>query len=246
MLVDVLIFSAGLGTRLSPLTDNKPKALVEFDGIPLLGHALNKLDNCPVSTVYINVHHFSEQVIAYIESVQDDYAFKITISDETELVLETGGAIKKIVDVIDNPLLAFNVDVLFDLDLVRFLGLFAASGSDAFLAVKDRSTSRYLAFADSLLAGWTNIATGEVKGNVTEESKLFAFSGIQVLSKNILQEISKYEKRKFSIIDFYLSICMKYRIEAYAETYQWMDVGRYEKIGDAEAFFHSLKLQGVY
>lgn len=246
MSFSALIFSAGLGTRLMPLTVDIPKALVEFCDKPLLYHALCKLRHVPVKSVYVNVHHFADTIRIYVDSVRDEFPFEIVISDESELLLDTGGAIKKIAPLLQDGLLAFNVDVLFDLDLNAMLEVFSLSRADACLAVKDRSTSRYLAFDDQSLVGWTNVKTGAVKGRVNADSSLLAFSGIQVLGKRTLHEIGLFPSEVFSIIDFYIASCNTLAIHQYSPDYAWLDVGKYDEIDVAKKFFTLLNKKGAY
>jgi N-acetyl-alpha-D-muramate 1-phosphate uridylyltransferase len=246
MLYTALIFSAGLGTRLYPLTADVPKALVDFGGKPLLYHALQKMSILPVSRVFVNVHHFSEKVISYVDSVRADFSFEIVISDESNTLLDTGGGIKQICKQIDGGLIAFNVDVLFDADLLQMIADFECYGSDVSLAVKDRKTSRYLAFSAGTMTGWKNVETGEVRSHVADDAKLLAFSGIQILNQHALKELSNYPKEKFSVIDFYLSTCDRLKIASYVREYEWFDVGKYEQMVAANEFFDRLQKKGAY
>ena len=241
-----LIFSAGLGTRLYPLTADVPKALVEFGGKPLLYHSLRKIVGLPVSKVFVNVHHFADKVIAYIDSVRSEFPFEIIVSDESDLLLDTGGGIKRIRQQITGGLIAFNVDVLFNADMSQMIADFEASGSDVCLAVKDRKTSRYLAFSEGKMTGWKNVETGEVRSLVADDAQLLAFSGIQILNQHALTEIGNYPKDKFSVIDFYLSTCDRLMIASYVREYEWFDVGKYEQMGAANEFFDRLNKKGAY
>lgn len=241
-----LIFSAGLGTRLYPLTADVPKALVDFGGKPLLYHSLRKIVGLPVSKVFVNVHHFADKVIAYIDSVRTEFPFEIIVSDESDLLLDTGGGIKRIRQQITGGLIAFNVDVLFNADMSQMIADFEASGSDVCLAVKDRKTSRYLAFSEGKMTGWKNVETGEVRSRVADDAQLLAFSGIQILNQHALAEIGNYPKDKFSVIDFYLSTCDRLTIASYVREYEWFDVGKYEQMGAANEFFERLNKKGAY
>lgn len=243
MKIDVFICAAGLGTRLMPLTEHKPKALVAIDQLPLLWHSLQKLSKLDIGTVFINAHHFSQQVVAYLNSVRDCFDFEIKISDETNLLLNTGGGLKKIAKQIKHPLLMFNVDILFDLPLSSFIDEYISVSPDCLLAVKKRNTSRYLVFNKERLVGWQNIKTGETKGTVEASSDNFAFSGIQILSPSLVSSILDVEADVFSIIDFYLAQCDQRTILAYTGDYRWMDVGRYEHFGEAEEFYRMLNQQ---
>ena len=163
----VMIFAAGLGTRLKPLTDTMPKALVRVGGKPLLWHVIMKLKAAGYERMVINVHHFADQIIDYLES-NGNFGVDIRISDERDGLLETGGGIKKALPLFDpeSPILIHNVDILSNLD-------FNTLPTDApLLVVSPRQTKRYLLFDEALrLQGWTNIETGEVRGVKSEEVK---------------------------------------------------------------------------
>ncbi len=241
-----LIFSAGLGTRLFPLTADVPKALVAFGGKPLLYHSLRKIVGLPVSKVFVNVHHFAAKVIAFIDTVRTEFPFEIIVSDESDMLLDTGGGIKRICNQVAGGLIAFNVDVFFDADLKHMIAEFESSGCDVCLAVKDRKTSRYLAFAGGEMTGWKNVETGQIRSRVDDNAQLLAFSGIQILNQRALSEIGNCPQSKFSVIDFYLSSCYRLKIASYVKEYEWFDVGKYEQIDAAKAFFDRLHKKGAY
>lgn len=159
-----MIFAAGLGTRLKPLTDTMPKALVPVGGQPLLYHVVMRLKEAGFERIVVNVHHFADQIIDYLK-VNENFGLDIRISDEREQLLETGGGIKKAMPLFDpnSPILIHNVDILSNLDLRRL-------PMDApLLVVSQRQTKRYLLFDDDMrLQGWTNIETGELKGPVAD------------------------------------------------------------------------------
>lgn len=202
-----MIFAAGLGTRLKPLTDTIPKALVPIGEQPLLYHVLTRIRNAGVDEFVVNVHHFGDKIRDYLQN--NDFGVKITISDETEALLDTGGGIKHAAEMLKGEgwFLAHNVDILSNLDLKSFM----ASGRDdacALLAVSKRETFRYLLFdPDMRLVGWTDIRTGEVrspfKGIKPQECHRLAFSGIQLIHDKIFREMSG-EPDCFSIMDFYI------------------------------------------
>ena len=158
-----LIFAAGLGTRLKPLTDTMPKALVPLHGEPLLAHTLRRLIGSGATEAVVNVHHFGEQIIDYL--ARTDWGIPVGISDERDALLETGGGLRKAAPLFhepDAPILIHNVDILSNADLGALYA--AAAPHDALLLVSDRPTQRYLLFDDDLrLRGWTNLATGEVR-----------------------------------------------------------------------------------
>ena len=244
---NALIFAAGLGTRLKPLTDTMPKAMVPVCGKPLLQILIEKLMQSGVTDIVINVHHFAQQIIdfVYYSDFSSSLAgMNIQISDETDCLLETGGGLKKAAGLFKDksPILVHNVDILSNVDLQAFVH---RSESDSYvpttLVVSDRPTQRYLlADESSRLAGWTNIATGEVKTpyvdlNV-EKCQKVAYSGIQLFNPELLPLMDSWNG-KFSIIDFYLSICHKkeIRLEHYQDL-KLLDVGKLDSIARAETF----------
>ena len=175
-----MIFAAGLGTRLKPLTDTMPKALVPVGGRPLLWHVIMKLKDSGFERIVVNVHHFAQQIIDYLAANQN-FGLDIRISDESEKLLETGGGIKKALPLFDphSPILIHNVDILSNVDLSQL------DVDVPTLVVSERKTKRYLQFDESMqLIGWKNIETGEVKGR---EGRSLAFSGIHVFHPSLFQ-----------------------------------------------------------
>ena len=159
--MNALIFAAGLGTRLKPLTDTMPKAMVPVNGKPLVQILIEKLKSIGVTEIVINVHHFAQQIIDFVEA-NDSFGIDIKFSDETDMLLETGGGLKKAARLFSNdkPILVHNVDILSNADLLSLYN----NATSTTLLVSQRNTQRYLLFdKDDRLVGWTNIATGEVK-----------------------------------------------------------------------------------
>lgn len=249
--MNALIFAAGLGTRLKPLTDTMPKAMVPINGKPLVQILIEKLKVAGVSEVVINVHHFAQQIIDFV-SANDGFGVKVSFSDETDMLLETGGGLKKAAGLFSNdePILVHNVDILSNADLQLLYG--NAKGTT--LLVSQRKTQRYLLFDNDMrLVGWTNIATGQIRSpfpikTITDggdavryelngvELRMFAFSGIQVFRQDLLPLMSEWEG-KFSIIDFYLSVCDKCAIYgSYDSNLRLLDVGKLDTIAKAEEF----------
>ena len=229
-----MIFAAGLGTRLKPLTDTMPKALVRVGGQPLLWHVIMKLKAAGYERMVVNVHHFADQIIDYLQS-NDHFGIDIRISDERDGLLETGGGIKKALPLFDpeSPILIHNVDILSNLDL-------NALPTDApLLVVSPRQTKRYLLFDESLrLQGWTNIETGEVKGRMAE--KRLAFSGIHVFHPSLIPLMADWPDR-FPIMDFYLKACGDHLIRGYeARDLRLLDVGKLDTLEQAETFIKQL------
>ncbi|MBP9005682.1 MAG: NTP transferase domain-containing protein, partial [Candidatus Marinimicrobia bacterium] len=186
-----LILAAGLGKRLRPLTNQKPKALIEVGGRPLLQIAIEYLQMYGFDEIIINVHHHADQIIKYLE-VNKYLGQNIIISDETDQLLDTGGALKKAAWFFEDsqPFLVYNVDILCNLDLRQFCKHHRESGALATLAVRQRSSERYLLFDEAnVLCGWQNLKTGEIIQTRLSDSPLcqLAFSGISVLSPEILR-----------------------------------------------------------
>ncbi|VBB45715.1 Nucleotidyl transferase [uncultured Paludibacter sp.] len=237
-----LIFAAGLGTRLKPITDNLPKALVPINGKPLLEHTILKLKSAGFNEIIVNVHHFPDQVIDFLES-KSNFGIHIEISDERDNLLDTGGGIKKTAWFFNDgkPFLVHNVDILSNVNL-KELYAFHCKQADALstLVVNKRETFRYLLFNENNhLCGWINEKTGETKPskevNPLNYNKL-AYAGIQVISPSIFEIMKKYEE-KFPIMDFYLQNCQIQKIVGYIpENLKMIDVGKLNALEEAERF----------
>ena len=249
-----MIFAAGLGTRLKPLTDTMPKAMVPVGGKPLIHILIDRLKAAGVGEVVINVHHFAQQIVDYVKA-HDSFGLDIRFSDETDMLLETGGGLKKAVSLFSDssPILVHNVDILSNADLTA---LYSQSRSTTLLT-SQRSTQRYLLFdRDDRLVGWTNMATGAVKSpyedlraigesslsiqekvdRLTSSYRPLAFSGIQVFYPDLATLMDTWQG-KFSIIDFYLSICDKTPIHcAIQPGLRLLDVGKLNSLEEAESF----------
>ena len=244
--MQAMIFAAGLGTRLKPLTDRIPKALVSVGGEPLLKRVIFQLKDAGFTRIVVNVHHFSNQIIDYLHD-NDNFGLDIHISNETDKLLETGGGIKKAWPLFDQtePILIHNVDILSNVDLNKFYQIESRDMVAARLLVSERKTKRYLLFDDTMrLVGWTNIETGEVKSPYQDldpkKYKMYAFSGIHMVAPSLFPLMDD-EPDKFPIMDFYLKHCDKVRIEGYVKNdLKLMDVGKQETLREAEAFLAEL------
>ena len=238
-----MIFAAGLGTRLKPLTDHMPKALVPVAGKPMLEHVINKLIAAGVDGIVINVHHFAQQIIDFLKE-KDNFGIQIWISDETGELLETGGGIKKASPYFNEPFLVHNADILSNLDLKAMYDFHVASGNDATLLVSPRKTARYLLFnEENKLCGWVNKETLQTKpeGFVyqPETQKEYAFGGIHIISPSLFKYMEGWTG-KFSIIDFYLQTCQQAQLGGYIkEDLQLIDIGKLDTLTKAEEFIHS-------
>ena len=233
--VKAFILAAGLGTRLAPLTNDRPKALVEVGGTPLLGFALYQLKRSGFTEVVVNVHHFADQIETYLR----DHApagMSVEVSDERDQLLGTGGAIRKAAPLLgsDTPFLIYNADIITDLDLNALFRFHQKSGALATLAVRQRSSSRQLHF-DHLwnLKAWSNAGSGKEKGPIPPQCLPLAraFSGIHILDPKIFSFLPAEDF--FSITDVYLDLCAESAILGYDHTEtHWIDAG---KIADLPA-----------
>jgi NDP-sugar pyrophosphorylase family protein len=223
-----MILAAGLGTRLKPITDRIPKALVKVDGQPLLEVAIRHLANHSVKEIIINVHHFADQIIDYLDQ-NKNFGLNITISDERDQLLDTGGGVKKASAFfkVGEPFFVRNVDIISDLDLTSMMGYHLRSKSLATVAVRRRETSRYFLFdKDQQLCGWTNLKTGEkiLSYEPLHDPELLAFSGIQILSPEIFPLIT--EEGKFSLTSVYIRLAKDQVIKGFIDNGSvWRDAG---------------------
>ena len=232
-----MILAAGLGTRLKPFTESHPKALLPINGKTLLQRNVEYLQLFNVKDVIVNVHHFAMQIVDALQQ-NNGWGSSVTISDETDLVLETGGGLKKAgqyLQTSSKPFVLMNADILTDLNIDELKNLHEESGAIATLAVTNRSTSRYLLFDDdNFLCGWLNEKTGEQKGKKGIKK---AFSGIHIISPDIFKHIT--EEGKFSLIDLYLRLAAEgFKINCYDHSKgKLLDVGKPESIAIAEKMF---------
>ncbi len=245
--MQAMIFAAGLGTRLKPLTDTMPKALVPVGGKTLLDHTMATLLDSGARRVVINVHHFARQIIAhvnrpdFITNVKGYQNAEVMISDESEKLLDTGGGLRKAAPLFDSaePILVHNVDILSNADLPTFWR--ESLATDALLMVSERKTKRYLLFDDDMrLVGWTNIETGEVRSPFPNlnpnDCRMLAFAGIHAFSPRLFPLMEGLPE-KFGIMDFYLDNCAHSNIRGYVQPgLRLMDVGKIDTLSEAEEF----------
>ncbi|MFK7775585.1 MAG: nucleotidyltransferase family protein [Saprospiraceae bacterium] len=233
-----LIFAAGLGTRLRPLTDDRPKALVEINGTTLLEIVIRRLKNAGVIDIIVNVHHHAQMIINFLQS-KNNFDINIVISDERGELLETGGGLLKAAHFFSDgkPFFVHNVDILSNIDLKKMYETHIETGAVATLSTRHRSTSRYLLFnKKNELYGWMNIKTGEMILCKKKKGKLNlrAFSGIHVISPDLFDAMPE-DKTAFSIIDVYLAAAAYQKIVGYPHGEdEWMDVGKIEHMDDAK------------
>ena len=246
-----MILAAGLGTRLKPLTDTMPKALVPVGGVPLIDLTIRRLIGFGYEHFVVNVHHFAQQIIDHV-SVQD-YGRMVQFSDETAQLLETGGGLKAAASLFDDdePILIHNVDILDNVDYDWFSRQHQEN-EGAVLLVSRRQTKRYLLFDNAMrLMGWKNIETGEVRSPYEyirrtglsqhgEELNMFAFSGIHSFSPQLFPLMARFSD-KFSIIDFYLSICHRTNISGLIKyDLHLLYVSKLDSLKAAEEFIGNL------
>ena len=238
-----MILAAGLGTRLKPFTDHHPKALAVVNGKPLLQRNIEYLQAYGIYDVVVNVHHFADQIIDAVNT-NKGWGSAITISDETDAVLETGGGLKKAAWYFKNEtsFVLLNADILTNLDLQTVIDTHTSTGALATLAVSIRNSSRYFLFdAAGKLCGWKNQNTGEYKpahlnDSNTEHLQAKAFSGIQVIDTRLLSLMQR--AGKFSMVDVYLDLCDTQNILAYDHTGAiLLDVGKPESLELAATLF---------
>lgn len=239
--IKAMILAAGLGSRLKPWTDTHPKALAIVNGKSLLQRNIEYLQQYGIKDVIVNVHHFAEQIIDELDK-NNDWGSNITISDETNEVLETGGGLKKAAWYFNDTdyFALMNVDVLTDMDLAHMIELHKQSSALATLAVSNRETSRYFLFDEqNHLCGWRNVKTGEEKPNPLPSVRLTqkAFSGIHIISNKIFSLIK--QQGKFSMVDVYLDLCADNIIQSFDHSAsKFIDVGKPESITKAELLFN--------
>lgn len=241
-----MLFAAGLGTRLRPYTNDRPKAMVKINGMPLLEIVLRRLKYFGVEEVVVNVHHYAQQIIDFL-ALKNNFGLTIHISHEKKIVLETGGGLKKARHFFQNnePFLVHNVDVISDLNLREIYQFHLKNDALSTLAVRERESSRKLLFSkeNKQLIGWQNMRTGEQK--ISRKSLIYnnlAFSGIHVISPRIFNFMPKY-KRKFSIIDTYLEAAKTDTILGFPHTYShWLDVGKIPALAEAQKLLPQIQL----
>ncbi len=233
-----MIFAAGLGTRLKPLTYNKPKALVEINGKTLLERCILNLKKNGISDIVVNVHHFADLMIEYLNNNPFE-GVTIHISDERNELLDTGGGLLKTKDLFgkEEPILLINVDILTNLSIQELLDFHSTNNSLATLVIRKRNGSRFLLFnQENVLCGWINESTGEEKISRPDEfytADKFGFSGIQIINPELLDMIE--EHGKFSIIDLYLRLAKTHSIKGFIDEQSiWMDLGKYSQIEEAK------------
>ena len=233
-----MLFAAGIGSRMKPLTDHRPKALIEVGGVPLLEIAIRRLIHFGFNEVIVNVHHFADQIEEYIHRHRDRWDIHIVTSDERDQLLDTGGGLKKAQWFFDDgkPFLCCNVDIISNIDLQKLYDTHVKGEAIATFAVQQRETSRYMLFdQEEILYGWMNTKTKEVKisRRGLKRLQMFSFSCFQILDPSIFSLAPQEEV--FSMIDLYLKVSAYHKVKAYPHLNDlWLDVGKPEAIPEAD------------
>ena len=238
MIKKALIFAAGKGTRLKPFTDSHPKALALVNDVPLLERNIKYLQNFGVTEFVINVHHFGEQIVEFLEK-NNHFGAKIDVSDEKDELLETGGGLLFAQKYLENEenFLIMNADILTDLNIHELVKFHETHLPLATLAVSDRNSSRKLFFnSEMVLKGWMNKNSGETKmAEFNSDFKELAFSGIHCINSSIFDKIKR--RGKFSIMEEYLDLMFENNILGFQHEARLIDVGRPESVIEAEKYF---------
>ena len=238
MIKKALIFAAGKGTRLKPFTESHPKALALVNDVPLLERNIKYLQSFGVTEFVINVHHFGEQIVEFLEK-NNHFGAKIDISDEKDELLETGGGLLFAQKYLENEenFLIMNADILTDLNIHELVKFHETHLPLATLAVSDRNSSRKLFFnSEMVLKGWMNKNSGETKmAEFNSDFKELAFSGIHCINSSIFDKIKR--RGKFSIMEEYLDLMFENNILGFQHEARLIDVGRPESVIEAEKHF---------
>jgi NDP-sugar pyrophosphorylase family protein len=240
-----LILAAGLGSRLKPLSDNKPKALIEINGTSLIELVINRLIRFGFNQLIINVHHYADDIIKFLNK-KNNFGIEIVVSNENDLLLDTGGGLKKAGWFFDDekPFLVHNVDILSNIDLGILYNSHNSLNSLITLAVQTRYSTRYFLFDEEKnLCGWRNEISNETKITRDPSGKLtpFAFSGIHIIDPEIFRFMP--DLKVFPIVDFYLHIASKHQITYFDHTSSiFLDLGKKENIIRAKELLNIKKI----
>jgi NDP-sugar pyrophosphorylase family protein len=237
-----MIFAAGLGTRLKPLTDQTPKALIPVGGVPMLEHVILKLKSSGFDEVIINIHHHPHQIRDFLKS-RNNFNISISLSDESAQLLDTGGGLKKAEWFFNDsqPFLVHNADILSDIDLKKIYDGHPGNNALATLVVQKRKTERLLLFDGNMdLVGWKNALTGTIRMPVKKEVQHeYAFCGIHIINPELLKLV--HREGVFSIIDTYLEIIKDHPIKGIEiKNTFWIDIGNHQNLEEAEKYIKGI------
>ena len=238
-----MILAAGLGTRLKPWTLHHPKALVDVGGKPMLARVIEKLRSQGFDEITVNIHHFGDQIVSFLEKYPGGN--RICVSDETRLLMDTGGGIvaAESLRVTSDPVLVHNVDILSDADLSDMMRKHESSGADVSLLVSDRSSSRKLIFGENmLLKGWHSLTTGELRppemssGSMDKE---YAFSGIYIVNIDVILKMEeRFGRNPFPVMEFFLASTSTLRIHGIlSPDMRLIDIGKPDTLSMARSLF---------
>ncbi len=239
-----MILAAGMGTRLKPLTESIPKALVKIKEHTLLELQIKKLKSEGFDEIIINVHHLADHISKYLEE-NNFFGCSISISDESDKLLDTGGGLKKASDFFSDskPFLVYNVDILSNINLKKLLDFHILSNGIATVAVQERESSRkFLLDENGILCGWMNKETGAkiISKKSLSELILCSFSGIQIIDPKIFRYFP--DKDVFSLVELYLRVASKEIIMGKIHNEDdWLDVGKIENLSEAENLFEKIR-----
>ena len=230
-----MIFAAGLGTRLRPLTNDRPKALVEVKGIPLLEITIKRLIHFGVTEIIINIHHFAEKITEFLQN-HNNFGIRIVTSHEIEKPLETGGGLKQAAWFFDDdkPFIICNADILSTIDLKKMYDTHCASDAIATYAIQTRDTSRYMLHnKEGVMCGWMNTKTKSIRlGRFSKDLNMYSFSCFHVVNPAIFKTTPKEDF--FTIIEWYLRLCKRHKIMGFRhDTDIWCDIGKPETLAEA-------------
>lgn len=239
-----MIFAAGIGSRLRPLTDTMPKALVEVGGKPALARVLDRLTAAGVDSFVINIHHFPEQIRSYVKSHYGN--LDVAFSDESARLLDTGGALLAAKPMLESEpcFIVHNADIVTDASIAEMLRQHRESKADVTLLVGDRRSSRCLMFdAADRLRGWQNIATGDrlPEGADFEGCSRKSFGGVHIINSDVLCRLEEFAggRNVFSIIPFYASSASQLDIRSFTPrtSFYWHDIGTPDRLDAANKLF---------
>lgn len=239
------VLAAGIGSRLKPWTDSHPKALVEVGGEAMLQRVIDHIVAAGVKDIIVNVHHFASQIEEFL--LTQNFDAEITISDERECLLDTGGALRKILPLLgDEPVLVHNADILTTMPLSTIIDAHNRTAADATLLVASRESSRRLVFdTDMCLKGWVDLSTGITKPPKLNVDEIFdhklSFNGVHILSPSLYDRVAQYAlpEYPFSIIDFYMANCRDKVIKGFEipGDEKWWDVGKPATLDAARQYY---------
>lgn len=248
-----MILAAGLGTRLKPITDTIPKALVEVEGVPMLQRVIRNLSSQGFDSIVVNVHHFAGQIREFLAS-NDNFGIDIKISDETDILVDTGGGIVKASSLLfegegglsEEPFLFHNVDILSNADFRKMTEVFRDAPEEGLLLVSDRDSSRKLLFDEKgCLKGWHDLRNDKFRpANISVENNFneLAFSGLYILNKSHIEEMKTLlGEGKYSVMDYLLHPLRKKPLKGYVQSgLKILDIGKPATLSQASGIFNKL------